>query len=42
MPGALTAQLSPSSGSWAFIRPAGMSTTATTDAGMIASSGGTR
>jgi hypothetical protein len=42
MPGPFTAQLSPSSGSWAFIRPAGISTTATSDAGTIANRGGTR
>jgi len=38
----LIAQLSPSIGTWVFINPAGTSTTATIEAGMIASSGGTR
>jgi hypothetical protein len=41
MPGALIAQLSPSIGSCQFISPAGIRTTATIDAGMIASNGGT-
>jgi hypothetical protein len=31
-----------SSGAWVFISPAGISTTATIEAGMIASKGGTR